>query len=174
MNCLRWFSLVGALSFVGSAGAQESLPEANLSLALGTNLFDSVCLASIGNPAEFHRLIARTELKPLPSEQSPDGETWAGGVGGVSVVVQYTKSMTCFVYMSHAKEAEVRLHIIKAIKVLTRQGAEVRSPSSAIPADSSVLRFNVLSPQGNYMLMALFRAGPPSLVRSALVAGPFQ
>jgi len=171
------YLLVGAiLAHLGTAGAQDRPSDSALSYSLGPKLFDSVCMESIGNPTEFHRRIEKTELTKQSSEQSPNNETWVGSVGEVGVSVQYTNQMTCFVYMSHAEEKDVRLHIITAIKKLTRQGVEVRMPPAATsqPADGSSLKFSVLSPQGNYALMALFRPGAPSLARSALVVGPFR
>ena len=141
---------------------------------LGTRLFETVCRASLGNPDEFHRLIAMTGLTKLLPDESPEMETWTTSVGRVSVAVQYTKTMACFVRMSHAKEADVQRYVINAIKAVFREGGSTVTHPESESKDSSVLRFNVSGPKGNYMLMALYRPGVPSLDRSALVIGPFK
>ena len=165
---------VATSAHIGTAHAQDQITDERTSLLLGTRLFDSVCRPSLGNPDEFHRLIGQAGLTKLSEDKGVAGETWGASVDRVSVAVQYTRTMTCFVYMSHATEEDVRMHVIKAIKVVFREGTSTVTNPPSESKDGSILRFNVSGPTGKYMLMALYRPGEPSLSRAALAIGPFK
>lgn len=170
---------------LASAQAQERTADQSGGWVLGVFYFEQLCRRSIGNPPEFHRLVASSDLKKLSEEayqqvKSREGlEGWERRGGNVRVMVEYTRSMGCQVWMSHAAEVDITAHIATAAKAEDKIGKKVVLVKNELAAPPGippyrVLQFHIYSPGANYYLLGIASKEQHRGNQAMFGAGPFR
>jgi len=168
-----------------SAAAEEVTKDKAGGFILGIFYFEQICRPSVGNPGAFHTLIERSDLRKLSAEdyatfKTENGlEVWKRTEGAVTVAVEYTRTMSCQVSMSHASEEDVRSHLQSVAKLEEQKGRRValvkdQTVSTAGIPPYKVLQFHVYAPQGNFMLAAITSSEAYRGREAVFLTGPFR
>jgi hypothetical protein len=186
MNIRRLLALVLLASTSShSALAQDVKSDRSGGFVLGVFYFEQLCKASIGKPDVFHKLVESSDLRKLTGEEyaktkSQYGlEGWTRSEGNVSVTVEFTRTMSCQVSVSHAREDDFRSHLQTLAKAEEQKGNRValaRDQSVSTPGvpPYKILQFHVYSTQGNFAMFAITSSEPYQGREAMLSVGPFR